>query len=76
MLQGRMGTEGEDRKLARLIKNREAAQQARDKKRQYIVELETENEGLKKKNMEMESKLVTLEKHCLSLSQVCLGIVS
>lgn len=72
MVQGRMGADGEDKKLARLIKNREAAQQARDKKKQYIGELEAENDQLKKKITDMETKFAELEKQCLSLSEVCL----
>ena len=57
MVQGRMGADGEDKKLARLIKNREAAQQARDKKKQYIGELEAENDLLRTKIQSLEKKL-------------------
>lgn len=70
MVKGRMGADGEDKKLTRLIKNREAAQQARDKKKQYVSDLETENETLKKKVSELETKCSSLEKHCTTINEV------
>lgn len=47
--------------LCRILRNRAAAQDSRDRKRRYISTLETTNEQLKEQNNELNEKLKTVE---------------
>lgn len=45
----------------RLLRNRVSAQQARERKKAYLIELETRVKDLEKKNSELEERLSTLQ---------------
>jgi len=63
--------EGELKKIRRLIKNREYAQSSRNKKRKnfdqaqtQLTEVSKENDDLRKRNEELESKMMSIQKIC------------
>ncbi|KAG0248371.1 hypothetical protein BG011_000146 [Mortierella polycephala] len=53
----------------RVLRNRAAAQESRDKKRKYVVEIETSNENLQQENCQLLKRLKTVESDNLALSQ-------
>ncbi|KAJ1948471.1 hypothetical protein FBU59_001579 [Linderina macrospora] len=58
----------EARKRARVLRNRAAAQLSREKKRQHVETLETENSELRAKNVELEQRLTRAETANLEMS--------
>ncbi|KAG0349594.1 hypothetical protein BGZ54_004315 [Gamsiella multidivaricata] len=53
----------------RVLRNRAAAQESRDKKRKYVEEIETSNEHLQQENTQLLKRLKTVESDNLALSQ-------
>nr|QEH62726.1 transcription factor HY5 [Salix matsudana] len=58
---GRNPADKENKRIKRLLRNRVSAQQARERKKVYLTELETRVKDLEKKNSELEEKLSTLQ---------------
>ncbi|KAJ4707916.1 putative Transcription factor hy5 [Melia azedarach] len=58
---GRSPADKENKRLKRLLRNRVSAQQARERKKAYLNELETRVKDLEKKNSELEERLSTLQ---------------
>uniref|UniRef100_A0A3N7G628 Transcription factor HY5 n=1 Tax=Populus trichocarpa TaxID=3694 RepID=A0A3N7G628_POPTR len=69
---GRSPADKENKRLKRLLRNRVSAQQARERKKAYLTELETRVKDLEKKNSELEERLSTLQNENQMLRQVCL----
>ncbi|KAF9434048.1 hypothetical protein BGZ76_008647 [Entomortierella beljakovae] len=53
----------------RVLRNRAAAQESRDKKRKYVSEIEASNESLQQENSQLLKRLKTVENDNLALSQ-------
>lgn len=49
------------KKIKRLLRNRVSAQQARERKKAYMTELESRVKELEKKNSELEERLSTMQ---------------
>ncbi|KAL6628958.1 hypothetical protein ACP70R_028723 [Stipagrostis hirtigluma subsp. patula] len=60
----------EHKRLKRLLRNRVSAQQARERKKAYLTDLEVKVKDLEKKNSEMEEKLSTLQNENQMLRQI------
>ncbi|KAF2303860.1 hypothetical protein GH714_023914 [Hevea brasiliensis] len=58
---GKSPADKENKRLKRLLRNRVSAQQARERKKAYLNELETRVKDLEKKNSELEERLSTLQ---------------
>ncbi|XP_043698622.1 transcription factor HY5 [Telopea speciosissima] len=58
---GRSPADKENKRLKRLLRNRVSAQQARERKKAYLTDLEERVKGLEKKNSELEERLSTLQ---------------
>ncbi|KAL3746600.1 hypothetical protein ACJRO7_015546 [Eucalyptus globulus] len=58
---GRSPADKENKRLKRLLRNRVSAQQARERKKAYLSDLEVRVKELEKKNSELEEKLSTLQ---------------
>uniref|UniRef100_A0A2P2K8I9 Transcription factor HY5 n=2 Tax=Rhizophora mucronata TaxID=61149 RepID=A0A2P2K8I9_RHIMU len=58
---GRSPADKENKRLKRLLRNRVSAQQARERKKAYLNELETRVKDLEKRNSELEERLSTLQ---------------
>ncbi|KAL3500870.1 hypothetical protein ACH5RR_039963 [Cinchona calisaya] len=58
---GRSPAEKENKRLRRLLRNRVSAQQARERKKAYLIDLEARVKELETKNAELEEKLSTLQ---------------
>ncbi|KAL8245091.1 hypothetical protein R6Q59_011349 [Mikania micrantha] len=58
---GKSPAEKENKRLKRLLRNRVSAQQARERKKAYLSELEVRVKELEKKNSEFEERLSTLQ---------------
>jgi transcription factor HY5 len=56
---------------SRLLRNRVSAQQARERKKAYMGELETKVKELENRNSELEERLSTLQNENQMLRQVC-----
>lgn len=54
----------------RLLRNRVSAQQARERKKAYLIELEARVKELETKNAELEERLSTLQNENQMLRQV------
>ncbi|XP_057959539.1 transcription factor HY5 isoform X2 [Malania oleifera] len=67
---GRSPADKENKRLKRLLRNRVSAQQARERKKAYLNELEGRVKGLEKKNSELEERLSTLQNENQMLRQV------
>ncbi|KAG0332791.1 Transcription factor hy5 [Podila horticola] len=52
----------------RVLRNRAAAQESRDKKRKYVTEIEASNESLQQENVQLLKRLKTVESDNLTLS--------
>lgn len=52
----------------RILRNRAAAQESRDKKRRYVADLETSNEQLRTENETMNKRIKLLETHNQTMS--------
>lgn len=57
--------------MFRLLRNRVSAQQARERKKAYLSELEVRVKDLEKKNSELDERLSTLQNENNMLRQVC-----
>ncbi|KAK1298572.1 Transcription factor HY5 [Acorus calamus] len=57
---GKNPADKEHKRLKRLLRNRVSAQQARERKKAYLSELETKVKDLESKNSELEERLSTL----------------
>ncbi|KVH90293.1 Basic-leucine zipper domain-containing protein [Cynara cardunculus var. scolymus] len=57
----RKGKSPADKENKRLLRNRVSAQQARERKKAYLLELEVRVKELEKKNSEVEERLSTLQ---------------
>ncbi|CAD6247635.1 unnamed protein product [Miscanthus lutarioriparius] len=60
----------EHKRLKRLLRNRVSAQQARERKKAYLTDLEVKVKDLEKKNSEMEERLSTLQNENQMLRQI------
>ncbi|KAI7743300.1 hypothetical protein M8C21_030714 [Ambrosia artemisiifolia] len=58
---GKNPADKENKRLKRLLRNRVSAQQARERKKAYLSELEVRVKELEKKNSEVEERLSTLQ---------------
>lgn len=58
-------------KWNRLLRNRVSAQQARERKKAYLIDLETRVNDLEKKNSALEERLSTLQNENQMLRHVC-----
>ncbi|KAI3687729.1 hypothetical protein L1987_81431 [Smallanthus sonchifolius] len=58
---GKSPADKENKRLKRLLRNRVSAQQARERKKAYLTELEVRVKELEKKNSEVEERLSTLQ---------------
>ncbi|KAL5200720.1 hypothetical protein ABZP36_021923 [Zizania latifolia] len=67
---GRSPADKEHRRLKRLLRNRVSAQQARERKKAYMSELEVRVKELERSNSELEEKLSTLQNENHMLRQV------
>ncbi|KAG8075377.1 hypothetical protein GUJ93_ZPchr0006g45046 [Zizania palustris] len=67
---GRSPADKEHRRLKRLLRNRVSAQQARERKKAYMSELEVRVKELERTNSELEEKLSTLHNENHMLRQV------
>ncbi|XP_022730496.1 transcription factor HY5-like isoform X2 [Durio zibethinus] len=67
---GRSPADKENRRLKRLLRNRVSAQQARERKKAHLTELETKVIDLEKKNSELEERLSTLQNENQMLRQI------
>ncbi|GLU10273.1 hypothetical protein SLE2022_270920 [Rubroshorea leprosula] len=67
---GRSPADKENKRLKRLLRNRVSAQQARERKKAYLNELETRVKDLEKKNSELEERLSTYQNENQMLRQI------
>ncbi|CAD6336392.1 unnamed protein product [Miscanthus lutarioriparius] len=67
---GRSPADKEHRRLRRLLRNRVSAQQARERKKAYLSELEVRVKDLEKRNSELEERLSTLQNENQMLRQI------
>ncbi|XP_019173932.1 PREDICTED: transcription factor HY5 [Ipomoea nil] len=58
---GRSPADKENKRLKRLLRNRVSAQQARERKKAYLIDLEGRVKDLETKNAELEERLSTLQ---------------
>ncbi|KAG9460002.1 hypothetical protein H6P81_004510 [Aristolochia fimbriata] len=57
---GRNPVDREHKRIKRLLRNRVSAQQARERKKVYVNDLESKAKGLEDRNSELEEKISTL----------------
>uniref|UniRef100_A0A1D1YT45 Transcription factor HY5 n=1 Tax=Anthurium amnicola TaxID=1678845 RepID=A0A1D1YT45_9ARAE len=67
---GRDPADKEHKRLKRLLRNRVSAQQARERKKAYLNDLEVKVKDLEKRNSELEERLSTLQKENQMLRQI------
>lgn len=67
---GRAAGDKEQNRLKRLLRNRVSAQQARERKKAYMTELEVKAKDLELRNAELEQKVSTLQNENNTLRQV------
>uniref|UniRef100_A0A7N0T9M0 Transcription factor HY5 n=1 Tax=Kalanchoe fedtschenkoi TaxID=63787 RepID=A0A7N0T9M0_KALFE len=67
---GKSQAEKEHKRLKRLLRNRVSAQQARERKKVYLTELELRVKASEKKNSELEERLSTLQNENQMLRQI------
>nr|XP_043605917.1 transcription factor HY5-like [Erigeron canadensis] len=67
---GRNPADKENKRLKRLLRNRVSAQQARERKKAYVSELEVRVKEIEKKNSELEERLSTLQNENQMLRQI------
>ncbi|RAL52842.1 hypothetical protein DM860_007610 [Cuscuta australis] len=58
---GRSPADKENKRLKRLLRNRVSAQQARERKKAYLIDLEVRVKELETKNAELEERVSTLQ---------------
>lgn len=62
--------EKEHKRLKRLLRNRVSAQQARERKKAYVIELESRAKELEQRNAELEEKVSTLQQENSMLRKI------
>jgi len=67
---GRTAGDKEQNRLKRLLRNRVSAQQARERKKAYLTELEAKAKDLELRNAELEQRASTLQNENNTLRQV------
>ncbi|GAB2223043.1 hypothetical protein Droror1_Dr00017178 [Drosera rotundifolia] len=67
---GRGSADKESKRLKRLLRNRVSAQQARERKKAYLSELEVKAKELEKKNSELDERVSTLSNENQMLRQI------
>uniref|UniRef100_A0ACD5Z649 Uncharacterized protein n=1 Tax=Avena sativa TaxID=4498 RepID=A0ACD5Z649_AVESA len=67
---GRTPADKEHKRLKRLLRNRVSAQQARERKKAYLGDLEVKVKDLEKKNSELEERHSTLQNENQMLRQI------
>uniref|UniRef100_A0A0E0G3G2 Transcription factor HY5 n=1 Tax=Oryza nivara TaxID=4536 RepID=A0A0E0G3G2_ORYNI len=67
---GRSPADKEHKRLKRLLRNRVSAQQARERKKAYLNDLEVKVKDLEKKNSELEERFSTLQNENQMLRQI------
>ncbi|EPS69415.1 hypothetical protein M569_05351, partial [Genlisea aurea] len=67
---GRSPADKENKRLKRLLRNRVSAQQARERKKAYLIDLEARVKDLETKNAELEERLSTLQNENQMLRQI------
>ncbi|KAJ8471042.1 hypothetical protein OPV22_025385 [Ensete ventricosum] len=67
---GRSPADKEHKRLKRLLRNRVSAQQARERKKLYLTDLEAKVKDLETKNSELEERISTLQKENNMLRQI------
>ncbi|OAY82952.1 Transcription factor HY5 [Ananas comosus] len=67
---GRSSADKEHKRLKRLLRNRVSAQQARERKKAYLNELEARVKELETKNSELEERVSTLQNENQMLRQI------
>ncbi|KAF2575821.1 hypothetical protein F2Q70_00006306 [Brassica cretica] len=67
---GRTPAEKETKRLKRLLRNRVSAQQARERKKAYLGELENRVKDLENRNSELEERLSTFQNENQMLRQI------
>ncbi|EFJ13750.1 hypothetical protein SELMODRAFT_451326 [Selaginella moellendorffii] len=67
---GGSSNDKEGKRLKRLLRNRVSAQQARERKKAYLVELEQKAKDLETRNAELEEKNATLQRENYMLRQI------
>ncbi|KAL5208808.1 hypothetical protein ABZP36_033243 [Zizania latifolia] len=67
---GRSPADKEHKRLKRLLRNRVSAQQARERKKAYLSDLEVKVKDLEKKNSELEERFSTLQNENQMLRQI------
>ncbi|KAF6154228.1 hypothetical protein GIB67_001124 [Kingdonia uniflora] len=70
---GRSPADKENKRLKRLLRNRVSAQQARERKKAYLGDLEVRVKELESKNSELEERLSTLQNENQMLRHVCVS---
>jgi transcription factor HY5 len=73
---GRAAGDKEQNRLKRLLRNRVSAQQARERKKAYMTELEVKAKDLELRNAELEQKVSTLQNENNTLRQVNASSIS
>ncbi|GAB4858997.1 hypothetical protein Ancab_010468 [Ancistrocladus abbreviatus] len=71
---GRNPVDKEHRRLKRLLRNRVSAQQARERKKLYVTDLESKANELQEKNFELEEKISTLLNENSMLRKILMNI--
>nr|AFK49023.1 unknown [Lotus japonicus] len=67
---GRSSADKESKRLKRLLRNRVSAQQARERKKAYLTDLETKVKDLETNNSELKERLSTLQNENQMLRQI------
>ncbi|XP_042066235.1 transcription factor HY5-like isoform X1 [Salvia splendens] len=67
---GKSPADRENKRLKRLLRNRVSAQQARERKKAYLIDLEARANELETKNAELEERLSTLQNENQMLRQI------
>eukprot|EP00271_Cylindrocystis_brebissonii_P017065 TRINITY_DN4280_c0_g1_i1.p1 TRINITY_DN4280_c0_g1~~TRINITY_DN4280_c0_g1_i1.p1 ORF type:complete len:147 (+),score=44.63 TRINITY_DN4280_c0_g1_i1:178-618(+) len=67
---GAGSSDREHKKLKRLLRNRVSAQQARERKKVYLTDLEVRGRDLEQRNAELEEKVSTLQRENFMLRQI------
>ncbi|KAH7422154.1 hypothetical protein KP509_13G093700 [Ceratopteris richardii] len=62
--------EKEHKRMKRLLRNRVSAQQARERKKAYVSDLEARTKELEQRNAELEEKLSTLQQENAMLRKI------
>ncbi|KAJ7297144.1 hypothetical protein O6H91_21G040900 [Diphasiastrum complanatum] len=67
---GGASTDKEHKRMKRLLRNRVSAQQARERKKAYLSELEVKSKELEQKNAELQERVSTLQRENFMLRQI------